>query len=481
MNFTSGDNTEEFSPEMLLQSIEKETNRVRIEEDEMTAWLYIAPKQDGTDYTREELIEFLRVNGVTEGYHRSNLAAMAKKHVYYREVIAARAILPAEGQDGHFEYSVSTEDYSRHPKINEDGSVDYSSMSLLQNVSKGEKLARYIPALPGEDGITVCGKPIPAARVKELPPLRGVGMEGPDEYGSYFATTDGKVAFRDGKLEIRSVHEVMGDVDYITGKIVFYGDIMINGNVGSDVVIRAGKTVTINGTVEGAQIQAGQDIILKRGIQGNDKAKIVCGGSLYTDFIEQTTVEAAGNVNANSIMNSRVTAQGKVLLTGKRGTVIGGVTYGLLGIDAVCAGNSAEIRTILQVGAKAEHFAQLQDLKKEKDQLTKDYGAQEEELRPLVKQKALTGGSPMQEMRLKLLTEKMSEIDDRRQKVSGKMKELEDLIQKARTSRVTIDGNVCRGVCISANNAQFAVPNNTCYMKYENVEGQIIGSVIPKT
>ena len=124
---------------------------LRVDEDEMAAWLYLAPPDRGQIYSKNELITYLERSGVVRGYHSSNLSAMVKKQVYDREVLVAKGARIVEGQDGYFEYLFSPEEYGV-PKIREDGTVDYTNVSALQNVKKGDKVAVYHYAVQGTDG-----------------------------------------------------------------------------------------------------------------------------------------------------------------------------------------------------------------------------------------------------------------------------------------------------------------------------------------
>lgn len=142
------------------QVVKKPASYVKISDDKDSAWLCVEPKDDG-EYTKEELISFLKANGVQAGFHESNIAALCKKKIYRREVLAAKGRKPGEGKDGYFDFFISTEDYSKHPKINSDGSVDYMSMSLIYSVEKGDLIAEYHHAVRGTAGYDVCGKFFP--------------------------------------------------------------------------------------------------------------------------------------------------------------------------------------------------------------------------------------------------------------------------------------------------------------------------------
>ena len=414
---------------------------LRVEEDEMSAWLYLAPPDHGQEYSKAELETFLQRKGVTHGYHSSNLSAMVKKKVYDREILVAQGVLCQEGQEGWFEYLFSPEEY-RVPKIRADGSVDYASMNALQNVRKGEKVAIYHYAVQGVNGYTVTGTELKAKPVRDLPPMHGKGILRENE--SYYAQSDGKIEVKDGKIDIQNVHQISGDVDAIIGKVEFFGDVIINGNVESGVVIRAGRNIEVHGTTGGAALYAGGDVILTRGIQGG--SRISARGNVFADFIENTTVECGGTVQANSILNSNVMAKDKVITTGRRGAIIGGYTHGLKGIEAICAGNDAEIKTMTE----ALRTKKVRGLNGN-----------------------VTAESKLAEWN-KLKDEYFAQLD----KCGREQESLEEIIEKSKGAYIRVDGNLYRNVIISINADQMLMERSTCYMRYAADQGVIEGTVI---
>ncbi len=448
---------------------------LRVEEDDMAAWLYLAPPDDGQTYTKRDLEHYLEAHGVVRGYHSSNLSAMIKKKVYDREILVAKGAEIKPGVDGYFEYLFSPEEHCG-PKVNEDGSVDYSSMSALQNVHKGDKVAIYHYAVQGENGYTVRGDEMKAAAVRDLPPMRGKGIT--RENGIYYANSDGKIEVKEGKIDIQNVHEIMGDVDAIIGKVEFFGDIIINGNVEGGVVIRAGRNIEIHGTTGGASLFAGGDVMLTRGIQGG--GKISARGNVFAEFIENTTVDAGGLVQANVILNAKVSAKDKVITTGKRGAIIGGYTHALRSIEAMTAGNDVELRTILHCGYEPESFDKLLEARRKeaeiKDKLSKLVDTMTEALR----EKRMRGANTSRSTEVSLIEwnnlkdQYFVELD----KVGHERKELEDTMEAAKESFIKVDGNVYRNVVISINAEQMTLNRNTCYMKYAADRGVIEGTVI---
>lgn len=466
----------------LFDLYDKTQTYVRVTEDDRQAWLYLMPKEDGGFYTKEELIGLLHEHEVTAGINEDNLIAMAKKKVYEREIKVAEYIAPVEGKDGWYEYFFDLNGSTRRPKIREDGSVDYQSMNMINNVKEGAVLAKYHLMVEGTPGKDVRGFEIPVNVVKNLPPLQGKGIvRDPEDENVYLAAQEGKVEYKDGRITLNNIHQISGDVDQIIGKVEFYGDVLISGNVEAGTVIRAGKSLTIEGTVEAADLVAGGDIILKRGIQGNQKAKIVCRGTLFADFIEHTQVKAGGNVEANIILNSQIEAEGKVILTGKKGTLIGGNVHGTGGIDCKELGNDVEVKTIVHAGVLPEILTKQRRLLKEEEDLKAELDQLLQDARTIeIKVKAAGGISAAMEKRLKALQEEKRKLDEKIADNRDRLAEILHYIEKSRGAKVRIDGNLYKGSVICIDQCRMPVENNTMYMEYRNISGMIAGSVIVK-
>ncbi len=448
---------------------------LRIEEDEMAAWLYLTPPAEGQTYTKRDLENYLELNGVVKGYHSSNLSAMVKKKVYDREILVAKGAETQPGTDGYFEYLFAPEEHVG-PKVNEDGSVDYSSMSALQNVHKGDKVAVYHYAVQGVDGYTVVGGQMKADPVRDLPPMRGKGIT--RENGVYYAQSDGKIEVKDGKIDIQNVHEIMGDVDAIIGKIEFFGDVIINGNVEGGIVIRAGRNIEIHGTTGAATLFAGGDVMLTRGIQGG--GKISARGNVFAEFIENTTVEAGGLVQANVILNARVSAKNKVISIGKRGAIIGGSVHALKGIEAMTAGNDVELKTALHCGYAPESFDKLLEARRKEAEIKDKLSRLVDTMTEALREKRMRGASTSKNTEASLLEwnrlkdEYFVELD----KVGKEREELESTMEEGRDSYIKIDGNIYRNVVIGINAEQMTLDRNTCFMRYAAEKGIIEGTVI---
>ena len=323
--------------------------KVTVSEDNMSATLFIEPPEDGIAYSVDELTSYIKSKGIFGGIIFSALEEMTQNNIYYEDHIIARGTEATEGTEGRYEYYF--EDVkNRKPLIRSDGSVDYQSMSEIQNISIGEKLIKYYKAVQGKQGVDVRGRSLRPKPCKDLPAIKGTGFSYDEDAGLYTATNEGRIEFDGKTLRISDVYEHRGDLDLVVGKVDCRGDVVIKGNVLSGTYIRATKSITVEGSVEAATLISGGDIILKKGMQGGKKARISCGGNVYANFLEFTQVEAKGNVEANIIMNCQISASRDVVVSGKRGAIVGGNTYSVGFINSTFLGNNAGHRTIASVG-----------------------------------------------------------------------------------------------------------------------------------
>ncbi|MBR4758773.1 MAG: DUF342 domain-containing protein [Lachnospiraceae bacterium] len=444
---------------------------VRITGDKRQAWLYLAERADGAGYQKDDLLHILADNGVVYGINHSALVTMCKKSVYHREILVAEGDEPVEGSDGYYEFTFDIQSGKAKPVIREDGSVDYQSMKAVNSVEAGALLATYHHAIPGKDGKDVFGnvKTVPLVRELQAADGRGVyrGIDDPDKY---YAEKSGKVEFAAGKLSIVNVLEFSGDVDQLTGKLEFFGDIHITGNVEAGTLIRAGKSLTIDGVVESADLYAGGDIILKRGIQGNQKAHIAGRGSLYADFIEHSYVKMEGDILANYILSSYISTQGQVKLTGKKASIIGGNIYAMMGVSCNVLGNPKEIKTAVASGISQEMYDENERIQ----QTLKEVRDKIQQIREEVKAFGNKITPELQESYKAKLQDQMT----KQKTVLEQQKRLFEKMELARTSRIQIHEDIHMGseICIDTN--VMKIDKHNYSMEYRNVAGMITGKVM---
>jgi len=467
----------ELRKRFLHGSRTQEESYVRITDDHMEAYMYLSePSDENQKYKVDDLLELLRKEGVTTGYLMPRLVAMSKKGVYQREILVAAGKEVIEGTDGYFEYYFSPDEIAEAPAIREDGSVDYGSMSMLQSVQAGDLLAEYHLAVSGEDGYTVTGEVLKCVPVKELQPLRGMSIERREN--GYYAKTAGKIEMKNGNIDIRTVHEIPGDVDSTMGRIEFFGDLTIGGSVGAGVKIRVGRNLVIEGTVESAELSAGGDIVLKRGVQGNMRGKVRARGNIHANFIEQCDVSAEGNVEANYILNANVRTGGKIIVRGKRGTIIGGKVSALQGIEAYQLGNSVEVKTHVQAGYEKEIFDRYTRFAEKEKVIEEQLNDVLSKMEDLIKNKQYQGGPDG--VSLLDLNKKKDEYFKMLDEVREELDNCQERISKGKGARISVEGNTYNGVMLSIDGCNKQATEGIQYVSYRCIQGEIVAEAYRK-
>ena len=444
---------------------------VQITADGMEAYIMLVTPDDGGEYTVESLQKALDERGVKYGIDESALKELADEKKYGLETLIARGTEAVDGKDGYYDYNFNC-NFDKKPLIKPDGTVDYWSVKSIESVVQDQVIAEYHPCVEGTDGKTVTGKPIPAKRGREQLPLKGKGFERRDD-NTYVALMSGKIETQNDRVVILPVHELSGNADLSSGNIDFHGDVVIHGSVESGVIVKASGTITVDGIVEACTLEAGKDIILRSGMLGGNKASVKTKGSITAKFFEFTRIECAGDIRADVLMDCQVQCFGKIIMNGKRGSIIGGLTHGVRGIEVTTLGNDAEKKTVIMAGASPEEYAKLKQLEKTIQELSQGLVQIDEGLRKFEELEKARGVSYKDDpRRVTLLRVK---IRDTATLANSKeeAKQIRNLIESASGACVTVLRETYPGVVIQIEDTKLLVQNNVKSAEFYKLQDKI--------
>ncbi|MDO5402754.1 MAG: FapA family protein [Eubacteriales bacterium] len=338
-----------------LEQLNIKDIQVDISNDQMLATVCLRKLTDEAFYTYDEIMSKLSEAGVKMGIDEEEILHMLDQKIYEERVVVAAGKPQEAGADGYYEFFFDT-DYRTNskPSLRADGSVDYFNTKLFEKVNEGAKLAEYHPPTKGVFGYNVCGKLLTPKPGKPKSKLRGKGFTVSEDGNTYYAAFTGKIDYLNYDMNISNIYDVSGDVDLNVGNIEFDGDVNITGSVISGVTIRAMGNIYIGGHVEGAYIYADKDIIFNDGVNCNGKGHIEAKGNISGKYFENAVVNAGGDIKCGYLLNSVVTARGKVIVEGRHGSIFGGDVTGIMGIETVNCGHDSATKTILRVGATKE-------------------------------------------------------------------------------------------------------------------------------
>ncbi|MCI9423164.1 MAG: DUF342 domain-containing protein [Dorea sp.] len=388
--------------------------------DQLAAWLVVFPPiGEGRELDKEMLDGILKESGVSYGLNTELLDGLPDaQDRYFHLFLIARGRAVVHGKDGYIE------DFFKRTvrkKFEEDehGRVDYFHLNIVQNVEKGQPICQIVPPVPGVAGRTVLDEEITCKEGKTPTLPKGRNTEASEDGMQLLAVKSGRVEFSGRSFVVKSVLEISGNVDFSTGNINFVGDVHIHGDVGSGFSVRTIGNVTIDGVVEAAEIEAGGDLIVAKGILGDSRAMIRAHHDVYAKYMENCTVHCRGSLQTDCIVNCDVYCDGEVNVRSGRGTIIGGRIRAAQGVDAKVVGSKSESVTSIFLGGQP--FADF-----ERETLLLNIKKQEAELEKLERQPdSPTRTQRMGKLRLDLSIGRMklSQFDKELKKIKEKLEE----------------------------------------------------------
>lgn len=342
-----------------------------ISKDRMAAWFYVIPPlNDGPDVSEDNLKAILSQEHITVGVMEDVLKSIVSDRLYDQAILVAKGVLARNGIDG-----LIKDHYERIMKLefeeDENGSVDYKNLNNIQSVKEGEVICEIIPAIHGEDGMTVTGQVYPCT-------IKGTNVSAPagrntrltDDHALLISQRTGHVTFANGKFNVESILKISGNIDNSTGNLDYDGDILITGDVRNGFSVKSTGNIDIKGSVEGAQITAQGSITIASGMSGNGRGSLTADSYIKCRYLEHCTVKALGNVYAESIINSKVESGEDIVVTSGIGVIIGGSLLAVNNITARVIGSKVRrLVTELIIAAVPKHIEESSRLTRELEQL----------------------------------------------------------------------------------------------------------------
>lgn len=363
----------------------------------LTAWLLAYPPVGGgKELEREDLTQAMGREQVSYGIDEGLLDALPQKRDrYFRLFPAARGVLPEHGEDGRVE-DLFPRTVERRFAVDDHNRVDYTSSTLFNSVDEGGVICRIFPPTEGVPGRTVRGQEIPARDGRPAAVPKGRNTRCSDEGDALLASISGQVEFSGRSFQVKPVLEIPGDVDFSTGNINFVGDVHIKGDICAGFTVRAMGSITVDGVVEACSVEAGGDLVVARGVQGDNQAVIRAQRNVFAKYLENCTVYAKQLLRTDCIINCSIYCDGVVEVRSGRMTVIGGTIRAAQEVTAGTIGSRIEARTDIILGGEP-----CSDL--DYDLLVREAQELEEEIRQL----GLQPESPQKQSRLSKLRVKL--------------------------------------------------------------------------
>jgi len=424
--------------------------RLQMGEGQLKLYAFITVFDAEDTISPSELIELLTKHDIKDGVDLEEVAKFCSKAamgINQENVLIAVGTEPTAGRDGWLELIVKTAgdaDFTEDAK----GNVDLRTLNTFTNVEPNQKIGIIHPPEFGVAGFTVQGTPISALEGQPLKLVAGEGVQLSEDGTSAHSTSGGRVVFDGITLSIADEFVVKGDVDLSVGNIDFNGVVEITGDVLDDFNIRASKGIRITGAVGACRLESGGPVEIGS-MAGLGSGFIRCQGDLRTKYLNQVQVECWGNIEvAHEIRNCSVKATKAIIV--ERGTISGGETVALNGIEAKHLGSVSGIKTRITAGIYFPEADRLNSLHHQQ----RSYGMQIKRLGaalgPLVKPKNLRKAlQEAIELRTSLLTQRKANLEHEKEQVDNELAAFAAQDHPSANPKINVLGNLMEGVVIS--------------------------------
>ena len=364
---------------------------VYLPRDRLSAWIVAYPPTgEGQELTRSLLDKALAEANVVFGLDQALLDRLpSQPDRYFHLLLAARGVAPADGEDGRI-VDCFPRKSERKFVVNAQNEVDYTTLNLVNNVSEGATICQIIPPTSGTPGVSVRGEPLPARDGKKPEVPRGRNTKLSEDGSRLVAVSSGHVEFTGRCFEVQRVLDIAGDVDYSTGTLNYLGDIHIHGDVRSGFTVRAMGSVRVDGVIEDTSVEAGGDLIVGEGVQGNGKAILRCHQNIYAKYLENCSVYVRGDLYSDCVVNCEMYCDGAVHVTTGRGVIIGGSTHSASGVQANIVGARTEVRTVVTLGGQPCEDYERNEVLREIQEMERDREKTERQPDSPAKQKRMS-------------------------------------------------------------------------------------------
>ena len=439
---------------------------------------FYPPSEKGDRYTEDTIVLDLEHKGVKFGIDHEAIQKFLKEREYCKDYVLVRGKPARLGHDCKIEYFFNTQ-LSTKPKTNADGSVDYRDLTLVSAVEKGQKLAHLTPSDPGEVGTDIFGGKTKPPDVKRDKLRFGRNIRLSEDGLDIFSEVTGHASLVQGQVFVSDVYEVPANVDNSTGNINYEGNVHVKGDVQTGFSVNASGNIIVDGSVEGANIHAGGQLVIRDGIHGMGRAVIIAGASIICKFIENATVKSEkGSISADIILHSRVDAQDTIQIKGKKGMVTGGKLRAGRLLEADYIGSEMGAQTEIEVGAdpgKAQRHQELQSQLKELD-------VEMEKIKPvltgLLQKRAAGVALDAKKLQyLQVLATQLKALQLKQAQLLQEDSELANYLNDASSAKVIVNRTAYPGVSIKISSASTTLKSKRDFCQYVYEGGSVVAKM----
>lgn len=370
---------EKKQKEMLLENPEAEFEPVQVPPDvdatvhvqvtvgNMEAFVVVLPPfGNGAELDSDIMEQALAEAEVVSGLRNDVIQKIVEQKQYFKMFLVAIGTPAIAGEDGKIIEHIPREQPLTF-KEDEFGRVDYKEQNLFRKIEEGDLICDIIPPEDGTDGVDIKGNAIKATPGKNAKVPGGTNTAISEDGSKLVAACSGYVTYEVGKFRIADKLVIKGNIDMSVGNQDFLGDIIVFGDVISGFTLKATGNISVQGAVEGAILDAGENIEIGDGMNGNNFGELHAGGYVRSSFLENVKVIAKDDIHVESMIGCEAHSDNDICIDEGIGVLIGGTLTAGRSVRAKIIGSKARRRTEIILGVNPE----LQEERREKEEQLK--------------------------------------------------------------------------------------------------------------
>ncbi len=433
---------------------------------------FFPPSNNGERMGFEEIVRTIKSHGIVYGLDEDVIKEFIERPVYCRSIIVAKGLAVREGKDASVKYLFNT-DRSAKPRLNENGSVDFHKLDNIAHVKEEEVLAILTPEDSGDNGKNIRGVDIRPKKVNRIKFKKTNNVKVSEDGLQLIATISGHATLENDSVFVSGLFEIPADVDASTGDIEYEGSIVVKGNVRTGFSLKAKGDITINGVVEGANIEAGGNIVLKYGIQGKAKGSLTAGGNLISKFIESAKVRVEGFIETDTILHSDVVGKEGVFVRGNNGNLIGGHVRATSIIEATSIGSAMGSATNVEVGVDPKVQEQTIKLRKQIKDIADEIETLAQFKQVLERKKASNSLDPNMMIKFRKVLQQLIELKTKQDEINKEYEECLLMLKENANAKILIKKVIYPGVKIIMGEDYLVINDAYDHCQFSKKSGEI--------
>jgi hypothetical protein len=218
----------------------------------------------------------------------------------------------------------------------------------MRIVAPGAVVGKIVPAVSGTPGVDVHANTLRPARPEGAPISLSEDLLLADDGVTVNAAAPGRVVYEHPRLAINPFVEIDEIPQETTSPLEVDTDVLIRATVDESRKVASKRSVIVVGSVQAAQVNAGEDVVVHSGIVGRSGSKVVAGRDLVVKSCTDAVIQVGRDMYlGSSAAGSRIYVRG--MLYGREASLVGGKTRVGQGLEVQTLGSDARTPTQVAV------------------------------------------------------------------------------------------------------------------------------------